>query len=303
MNEYLTLVPFDLYRLTLFRLVVEHGSFTRAAQAAGLTQSAVTRQVQAMEAALGLGLLERTTRSVRLTPAGAYLLEESGKLLGDVSSVLRELRERFAGARKVVRVGVSRSIGLAPLPGLFHANVRRAPDVGCRVNCLDADDILSGVAANDLDLGVMCAPARMPRTLMVTHQFADAFAIVAPAAGRDVEIDCSPSRMAGWVAQQSWLFISEATTTGRRLRRWVDEQGWRVEPAMELDSFDLIVNLVSIGMGASIVPVRALAHFPRKRAIQRIPWSSRFERQLVVVARRQREVPPHIAGFIENILF
>src|ERR1700750_1931879 len=126
-NEFLKTSPFDLYELSLFHLVVKHRTFTKAAEMAGLTQSAITRQIQGMEQSLGIELLERTTRSVRVTPAGEFLYHESGKLLGDVDNSLRRLKEDFADARKEIRIGVSRSIGLAYLPGFFHANLRHGP--------------------------------------------------------------------------------------------------------------------------------------------------------------------------------
>src|SRR3954468_15517656 len=100
-HEFLKTAPFDIYELHLFHLVAEHRSFTKAAELAGLTQSAVTRQMQGIEESLGVALFERTTRSVRLTPAGQMLRAESGRLLGDVDQVLRRLREDFAGAKKV----------------------------------------------------------------------------------------------------------------------------------------------------------------------------------------------------------
>src|SRR6266446_6138277 len=137
MHRFLSTVPFDLYELYLFHLVVKHRSFTKAAGSAGLTQSAITRQMQGMEKSLGLDLLERTTRTVRLTPAGEFLFRESARLLGDVEQSLRRLREEFAGARKEVRFGVSRTIGLAYLPGFLYANLRRKPEIACRVSCKD----------------------------------------------------------------------------------------------------------------------------------------------------------------------
>ena len=70
MNEFLATGPFDLYELQLFHLVAEHQNFTKAGRAAGLTQSAITRQIRGMEDRLGVVLFERTTRHVRLTPAG-----------------------------------------------------------------------------------------------------------------------------------------------------------------------------------------------------------------------------------------
>src|SRR5882757_11545771 len=95
-NDYLATLPFDLYELALFHLVVKHGSFTKAAEIAGLTQSAITRQMQGVENSLGIQLLERTTRSVRVTPAGEFLYRESARLLGDVEQSLQQLSQEFA---------------------------------------------------------------------------------------------------------------------------------------------------------------------------------------------------------------
>src|SRR5205814_2579665 len=124
MHRFLSTVPFDLYELALFHLVVKHRNFTKAAEIAGLTQSAVTRQIQGVENGLGIQLLERTTRNVRVTPAGEFLFREAARLLGDVDRTLHHLAHEFAGARKEVRVAVSRTVSLAYLPGSFHANLR-----------------------------------------------------------------------------------------------------------------------------------------------------------------------------------
>jgi len=305
MNDFLATTPFDLYELFLFRLVVEQRSFTRAAQLAGLTQSAITRQIQGMESGLGLELLERTTRSVRATPAGEFLFHECVRLLGDVEASLQRLREQFAGARKEVRVGVSRSIGLAYLPGFFHANLRHLPQVACRMSYRESAGILAAVEANELDLGVLCPPKRLPQTLRVTHRFDDAFTLVAPAelAAAFQGLPKSPIARAAWLAKQPWLLIDDATNTGQKLHVWMKRQGLKVEPAMQLDGFDLIINLVALGLGISIVPIRALALYGRKRNLQRLPMGERFVRELVVVVRRHRKTPEHLAQFVENVLF
>src|SRR3954463_13443980 len=98
MHQFLSTLPFDLYELSLFHLVVKHRSFTKAASIAGLTQSAITRQIQGVEKSLGIALLERTTRSVHTTPAGEFLYRESGRLLGDVDRSLQHLAQEFGGA-------------------------------------------------------------------------------------------------------------------------------------------------------------------------------------------------------------
>ena len=304
MNQFLSTVPFDLYELALFHLVVKHRSFTKAAEIAGLTQSAITRQMQGVENSLGIQLLERTTRNVRVTPAGEFLFREAARLLGDVDRSLHHLAEEFAGARKEIRVDVSRTISLAYLPGFFHANLRRLPQIGYRVAYQTSDQILTALEANEQDLGVLCPPARLPKTLRVTHRFADAFTAITSAEHSDELKDLSKTKTrVEWLKKQNWLLIDERSNTGQQLRAWMKRQGWRIEPTMQLDNFDLIINLVSLGMGVSFVPIRALALYNQRQKLVRISLPARFTRELVVVLRKHRKLPAHLEQFIANVLF
>lgn len=304
MNQFLSTVPFDLYELALFHLVVKHRSFTKAAELAGLTQSAITRQMQGVENSLGIQLLERTTRNVRVTPAGEFLFREAARLLGDVDRSLQHLAQEFAGARKEIRVDVSRTISLAYLPGFFHANLRRLPQIGYRVTYQHSDQILTALEANEQDIGVLCPPTRLPKTLRVTHRFADAFALVAPVGmSADLAKLTKAKARIEWLKQQNWLLIDEHSNSGRQLRSWMKRQGWRIEATMQLDNFDLIINLVSLGMGISFVPIRALALYNQRQKLIRVPLPARFTRELVVVVRKHRKLPAHLDQFIANVLF
>jgi DNA-binding transcriptional LysR family regulator len=305
MNDFLATAPFDLYELALFHLVVKHRNFTKAAEVAGLTQSAITRQMQGMENSLGIDLLERTTRSVRVTQAGEFLFHESAKLLGDVDQSLRRLKEDFGNVTKEIRIGVSRSISPAYLPGFFHANLRKGLKASYRVESRLSAEIVSALEANELDLGVLCPPARLPRTVSVTHRFKDAFTLIASTASAESFQALPKSRPARltWLGRQSWLLVDEMTNSGRGLRQWMSRAGLKVEPAMQLDNFDLIITLVSLGMGVSFVPIRTLALHGQKKNLARIQLPDRFERELVVVMRRHRKRPEHLASFVDGILF
>lgn len=304
MNQFLNTVPFDLYELALFHLVVKHRSFTKAAQIAGLTQSAITRQMQGIERSLGIHLLERTTRSVRVTPAGEFLFREAARLLGDVDRSLQHLAHEFAGARKEIRVAVSRTIGLAYLPGFFHANLRRLPQIGYRVTCQPSDQILTALEANEQDIGVLCPPARLPKTLRATHRFTDAFTAIASAQHfGQLNLGTKTRARIEWLKKQNWLLIDERSSTGLQLRAWMQREGWRIEPTMQLDNFDLVINLVSLGMGVSFVPIRALALYNQRQRLSKVPLPTRFSRDLVVVVRKSRKLPDHLEQFISNMLF
>jgi DNA-binding transcriptional LysR family regulator len=304
-HELLVRRPFDLYQLHLFRLVAESSSFTRAAHVTGLTQSAITRQIQSIELQLGLSLLNRTTRSVTVTKAGEFLLRESATVLGDVDSLLRRLREEYASAPREVRVGVSRSVSLAYLPGFFSANVRHGSSIISRVIHESSQTILASLESDALDIGVLLPPPRLSSRLRITHRFRDAFTLIAndeQLAATKVNIE-KPKELRRWLESQPWLSLQDSTQTGRRLSAWLKQQKLDVKPAMELDNFDLIINLVALGVGVSLVPQRALALYGRRRSLARLPWPKRFARELVVVIRRQRVTPAHIQSFVDNILF
>ena len=100
--------------------------------------------MQGIEKALGVELLKRTTRSIVPTAAGFYLFDEAVRLLGDVENSLRTLHQEFANAPREVRVNVCRSVGLAYLPGFFHANLRKVRDVTYHLHFSRSDEILRG---------------------------------------------------------------------------------------------------------------------------------------------------------------
>ena len=305
MHEYLPTTPFDIYGLHLLHLVAKFGSFTRAAQVAGLTQSAITRQIQSIETRLGMPLLERTTRQVKPTAAGEFLLSQTARVLGDIDSCLRRLREEFAEAPKEVRLGVSKTVSLAYLPGFVVAHRRAHPAVQLKVSHQHSGEILQALEENNLDVGVISPPARLSPALQITHRFKDAFVLIIP---KDVS---PPSRVLAdnprgwqeWLRQQPWLLIHEESNTGARLRRWLTRRNWLPRTIAEFDNFDLVINLVALGTGVSVVPHRALALYSRSRSVQRFQIPDRFTRELAVLVRRAPLPAEHITQFVERVLF
>lgn len=103
----------ELAQLRTFAAVAEALSFTRAAEELGLSQQATSKAVRALEDELGVVLLERSTRDMRLTPAGSSLLASARDLLARAEVAFAEVRDVAAGLSGTIRVGVSPAIGLA----------------------------------------------------------------------------------------------------------------------------------------------------------------------------------------------
>ena len=306
MHESLPPAPLDTYEMHLFRLVAQSGSFTRAARLAGLTQSAVTRQIQGMETRLEVPLFERTTRRVQLTEAGRFLFDQSARILGEVAHSVRRLREDFAHAPRTVSVGVSRTVGLGYLPGFFVDYRRRFPQVQLQVCHRSSPELLAALEAREIDAALFCPPARLAGECRGAHRFADDFTLIGPA-GHPLPTPRSPLAPGALPAflgpKPNWLLPDQRTNTGRRLRAWLEETGLHARPAMELDSFDLIINLVGLGMGVAMVPHRALPLYLRQRRFRRVPTQPRFSRELVVLVRHGLPLPEQVQQFVERILF
>ena len=103
----------SLPALRVFRAVVECGSFTKAGDQVGLSQSATSRAIAQLEESLGLTLFERTTRRVSPTPAGAMLYQESGSHMEGIERALASVCQSFGNTPPILRIGIARSIGLA----------------------------------------------------------------------------------------------------------------------------------------------------------------------------------------------
>ncbi|MCI0746555.1 MAG: LysR family transcriptional regulator, partial [Verrucomicrobia subdivision 3 bacterium] len=238
MHEWLATVPFDLYELSLFQLVAQERSFTGAARKAGLTQSAMTRQVAGIERALGVSLFERTTRTVTLTDAGNRLLARAAGILRQVAVVAEELRHETAFGPKQVRVGVSRSIGFSYLPGFIFRFQRDCPNAQITLIQESSARLLQMVHERALDVAIVCSGTKPPRALEVAHHFSDAFTLIVP--GRESTLSRAtrvrPKALPKLLPDQKWLMIRRESATGRQLYRWLDRQGAGIEPALEVDN-------------------------------------------------------------------
>lgn len=141
----------NLNDLLVFMTVAREKSFTRAAAQLGVSQSALSRTVRALEERMGLLLLTRTTRSVSPTEAGQRLLNSIGPKFEEINSELesvRELRDRPSGLVRITATDYAANTYVWPrLQKLLH----RYPDI--KVELLN-DYGLSNIVADRFDIGV-----------------------------------------------------------------------------------------------------------------------------------------------------
>ncbi|MEM8741179.1 MAG: LysR family transcriptional regulator [Pseudomonadota bacterium] len=251
-------IGYDLSDLEAFVSVMETGSFHRAALRLNLSQSAVTRRIQKLEAALDSVLFERSTRAVRPTLAAKRLQARAEAILEDAQETTRAMRDdsvAFAHQRGLV-------ITLASIPTIVDALVSPAIAVfrsnghRARLRILDlaANDVSDAVAAGEADFGICWIPSREANAGF-EPLFDDRMGLVLPqahalAAQNPVRWDalaCEtlilPARGTG-----NRMLIDEATAQRRIALRWSVEAG-RSSTALAL---------VRGGAGVAVLPRSAL---------------------------------------------
>ncbi len=143
--------------MAVFVLVVERGSFSAAARQLGMTPSALSRQVARLEAALGVRLLERTTRQLRLTDAGQATLARCRSMLDAADEAVQLAQQQHARPQGRVRISMPKAFGrfvVAPLMPAFLASYPQV-DVELFISDRDVDPLAEGL---DLTVRVTDTP-------------------------------------------------------------------------------------------------------------------------------------------------
>lgn len=143
----------ELRHLRYFRAVAEELSITRAAERLHIAQPPLSQQIKQLEDVLGVLLLERAERPLRLTEAGQHLLQGANELLSFVQTVVDEVRSIDQGMTGRLTIGFAGSAMYNLLPNILNAYRDRFPDVQLVFRELLAAEIASTLEAREIDVG------------------------------------------------------------------------------------------------------------------------------------------------------
>ena len=146
---------YDLRRLRAFHAVAEASSFSAAAQELGYTQPVVSHHVAALERELGVTLVNRGTRPVSVTDAGARLLEHAAAVLGHVAAAEAELRAIVGLQSGTLRLGAFLSACHSFVPPALARFEAAHPSVEVVLEQVEEPEALHRLRSGDLDLAVI----------------------------------------------------------------------------------------------------------------------------------------------------
>jgi DNA-binding transcriptional LysR family regulator len=153
---------FSLARLSCFIAVAEELHFGRAAERLHMTQPPLSRQIQQLENELGVHLIDRTTRSVTLTPAGVAFLPDARRILQLAEGASLNVRRVPAGDLGTVVIGFTAASAHAVLPRLLEKAREQLPDVTLELREMVTSVQVEGLMTGELDLGMARPPLKRP---------------------------------------------------------------------------------------------------------------------------------------------
>jgi DNA-binding transcriptional LysR family regulator len=277
---------FDLARLRLLRELAHRGTMTAVAAAFGLTSSAVSQQLATMEREAGVALLERVGRRVRLTAEGARLVAHADAILQAVDAAELDLQsagEQPKGELEIACFSTFAKVHL--IPALARAR-ERFPEVHVVMHELESADAIEAVRDGRCHLAVTFAYNLVPRPEcagLVSQQLMEEPVLLAlPEPWR---AECDPISLER-LAQQDWIVGSRQTDDRLLAERACAVAGFAPRITHTVDDYDLLLRMVSAGLG----PLSRRVHAQTRAALTAAPLVRVLLSELVTMT-----LPPHSA--------
>jgi DNA-binding transcriptional LysR family regulator len=152
----------DIEKLKAFIVVAEELNFRKSAEILGVSQPPLTRRISSLEEELSTKLFERTTREVKLTGAGVYLLREAREIVAKIEGVASEVRAIGRMKYGGLRIGFSTTAVLARFPKIIESFQDRFPKLKIELRHASGEELVKSLRANRFDLIFSESQARRP---------------------------------------------------------------------------------------------------------------------------------------------
>ncbi|MBS0853847.1 LysR family transcriptional regulator [Enterobacter sp. JGM127] len=281
----------NLAHLATFRLVIQRGSFSAAADVLGISQPAVSLQIRQLEHFLRSRLLERTGRGVKATAAGLALLTHSERIEQAVEETLRSLDAFSHEVSGTVSLGTGATACIHLLPPLLQQLRETYPLLKVGVTTGNTPGVVRAIEENRLDLGLVTMPVS-GRGLEITPILDEEFVCISA----QEEEECEPTPDSLHILPL--IAFESGSGTRALIDGWFQASGLQPEPVMQLGSIEAIKRMVRAGLGYSIVPRMAVEQVADREGLCVLSLTPVLHRQLAIVMRQDKILSKGISGLI-----
>lgn len=287
-------LPMQFESLKVFCDLAESESFSKAARINGVTQSAVSQTVSALEKHFKSLLVERSKKNFRLTSEGEVLYDYAKQILqgyGAIQSKMQELKGEIGGE---VRVSAVYSIGLHDLPPYVKRFLKDHPTVKLQIQLRREDKVHEDVITNLVDLGLLVNPWHEPQLEVV------------PLRKDPLVVVCHPSHplakakkvAARDLAGQKFVSFEADMPTRKAVDKILKEQGAKVEHVLEFDNIETLKRAVENGSGISIVGEETVRQEVADRTLVAVKLEGGHMRQIGAIYKKGKVLSPAMKAFL-----
>jgi DNA-binding transcriptional LysR family regulator len=287
----------ELRHLLALRAVALSGSFSRAAEELGYTQSAISQQIAMLERFVGVPLFERRggRRQVILSEAGKLLLRHAGAVVDRLQSARADLAAFAEGAKGTLRIGAYESVSARILPAILGVFAEKWPKVDIDLKDSSDEELLPLVEAGELDLAFVMDTEALSDGFKTTELLRDPYVLLLPAASPLAEKEVVPLEdVAGnrFVAQHMMACQLYLETSLRRI-------GFQPDIALRSSDNATVQGLVAAGLGVAIVPLLTVDENDPKVAVRQfdppVP-----PRTIIIANHPDRYLSPAAEAFLDT---
>jgi DNA-binding transcriptional LysR family regulator len=284
----------SLAQIRSFVAIAKSGSFTRAAHAVHLSQPALTVQIRQLEQALNVKVLDRNTRSVRLTRVGEELVPVLERLLHELDTVVAGARGLAAMRHGIVRVACLPSFAATILPAAIVAFRAHHPGVQFVLKDGVGGKIVALVKADAVDFGITggdVSDSELATSILMRDRIHAIYLAPHP-------LDHERKITAQSLARHPLILMDEESTVRQIVDRAFTDAGRAIKPIIEATYMSTAVGMVRAKLGVALLPSTAIEAKASGRLRSRPIEGKNFVRPIFVVRKEGRSLPPASENFL-----
>jgi DNA-binding transcriptional LysR family regulator len=288
----------DFGQVEAFIQVAQHHSFSRAAEALGLTQPSITARIQTLERELGEELFERGGRGVKLTDAGHAFLPYVERML----QTLREGRDAVEEVRNVqlgsLRLGSAITISTYVLPGILRTFCGRHPGLDVVIRTGRSEQVLQMLLTDEIQVAL--ARSLTHPEVEAVHLYDDEIVLVVHA---DHRFASAGSTTVADAATEPIVLFDRGSSYYGMINNFFRQAGVIPNVAMELDSLEATKRMVEEGLGIALVPLVTIERELRSGELVKVDLvdAEPLSRPISMIYRKGRKRPRTAQAFIDAL--
>ena len=288
----------NLDTLRLYYDVVRLRSFSRAAAAGGVSQSAASQAVQQLEAELDAILLDRSRRPLEPTAEGRGFYDACRGLLSGFEKARADLAASRQRVEGTVRVAAIYSVGLHDMSRHMQPFMAAYPNARVRLECLHPHKVVDAVLNDEADLGILSYPVASRALAVLPLREEPMLVVTHPSHPLARRRRVSPADLDG----ARFVAFDHDLPIRRAIDRALKQHGVKVDVAMEFDNVETIKQAIGIAAGISILPAPTVQKESEIKTLAAVELAlPGLVRPVAIIHRRGRHLTAAVSRFIAQL--